>query len=494
MAGLPTLLRPLCHAPPDGVPLPYDAFSLQRHIPEGSRSGDTRREFARDRDRVLYSSAFRRLAGKTQVVASDEYGLYHTRLTHSLKVAQLGRRAAERLRHEYENARKTPRKDSEIAPPDPDLVEVACLSHDIGHPPFGHVGEETLCHTFDRLALAADAAAPPYDVPLDEVVSPATEQLAVARRGGFEGNAQTFRVLDYLATRLPGFHDTGLNMTNATLDAATKYPWLRVTGKTIRSKWGAIAYDAERLKEIRGAAGVRWKAPKSFEAQLMDWCDDVTYAVHDVVDFYRSGFIPLHRLFALAGGPRRRSLSEEGEVFLKEFLDANPGVGRTRARQAWIAIAELSDFNSAWQPTNKVKAATQAATSEMITYFLDGLSFEGEPCRHNGTLLKDKDNAKARQKELAVEILKYMLRFYVIEGPKLRTLQRGQALIVQTLLEIYADDPGMLPADRDEELDVHGDALRAATDFVASLTEPDAQALYRRLTGHRFGALTDAVV
>jgi dGTP triphosphohydrolase len=123
---------------------------------------------------------------------------------------------------------------------------------------------------------------------------------------------------------------------------------------------GRDRFDAERLKEIRGGAGIRWKAPKSFEAQLMDSCDDVTYAVHDVVDFYRSGFIPLHRLFALAGGPKRRSLSEEGEAFLKQFLDVNPGVGRTRARQAWIAIAELSDFNSAWEPTNKVKAATQA--------------------------------------------------------------------------------------------------------------------------------------
>lgn len=434
------------------------------------------------------------MAGKTQVVASDEYGLYHTRLTHSLKVAQLGRRAAERLRDEYENARATPRKEKEIAPPDPDLVEAACLSHDIGHPPFGHIGEEMLCHTFDRLALAADPAAPTYETPLDKIVSPTAEQLGAARRGGFEGNAQTFRVLDYLATRLPGFHDTGLNLTNATLDAATKYPWLRVTGKTIRGKWGAIAFDADRLKEIRGTAGVRWKAPKSFEAQLMDWCDDVTYAVHDVVDFYRSGFIPLHRLFALSGGPKRRSLSEEGEAFLRKFLEANPGIGRTRARQAWVAIAELSDFNSAWEPTNKIKAATQAATSEMITYFLDGLSFEDEPCRHNGTLLKDNDKAKARQKELAVDILKYMLRFYVIDGPKLRTLQHGQALIVQTLLEIYADDPEMLPADRAEEFGDHGDALRAATDFVASLTEPDAQALYRRLTGHRFGALTDAVV
>ena len=333
-----------------------------------------------------------------------------------------------------------------------------------------------------------------YTTPLDEVTTPSDDELAVARRGGFEGNAQTFRVLDYLATRLPGFHESGLNLTNATLDATTKYPWLRVTGKSVRDKWGAVDVDAPRLRDIRGSAGIRWKARKSFEAQIMDWCDDVTYAVHDVVDFYRSGFIPLHRLFALSGGPKRRSLSEEGDEFLTAFLNANPSVGRNRARAAWIAVAELSDFNSAWEPSAKIKAATQAATSQMITYFLDGLSFTDRPCRHNGTLLKDRDKTRARQKELAVDLLKFMLRFYVIDRPALRTVQHGQALIVKSLLEIYASDPNMLPVDREEERSGHGDLLRAATDHVASLTEADAQALYRRLTGHRLGALTDALV
>ncbi len=333
----------------------------------------------------------------------------------------------------------------------------------------------------------------PYDKPLNKT-SPSADQLRVARMGGFEGNAQTFRILDFLATRLPGYEGVGLNLTNATLDATTKYPWLRAGTKTVRDKWGAIDLDADRLKQIRGDAGVRATARKSFEAQLMDYCDDVTYAVHDVVDFYRSGFIPLHRLFALSGGPKRRSLSEEGEAFLKQFLTANPKAGRNRTRQAWIAIAQLSDFNSAWQPTSKIKAATQAATSEMITYFLDGLAFDGEPCRHNGKLLEDTDPAKAREKKLAVDILKYILRSHVIDSPKLRTLQHGQALIVETLLEMYVKKPDMLPVDRQDELTKHDDGLRAAADFVASLTEPDAHVLYRRLTGQQMGALTDAVV
>jgi len=427
-------------------------------------------------------------------VASDEYGLYHTRLTHSLKVAQLGRRSAERLRDEYRATRATPPTPGEIEPPDPDLVEAACLSHDIGHPPFGHIGEETLCRAFDRLACEGSAPPIPYGEPLEEIGSLSADELKIARRGGFEGNAQTFRVLDFLSARLPGYDYVGLNLTNATLDAATKYPWLRAGSKTTRKKWGAFDLDAQRLKDIRGEAGVKATARQSFEAQLMDYCDDVTYAVHDVVDFYRSGFVPLHRLFALSGGPKHRSLSEEGDAFLKRFLAANPKVGRNRARQAWIAIAQLSDFNTAWEPTSGIKAATQAATSEMITYFLDGVSFEGEPCRHNGKLLKDTDPGRAKQKETAINILKYILRSHVIESPQLRSLQHGQALIVETLLQTYARNPKMLPVDRQDERQRHGDTLRAAADFVASLTERDAQVLYRRLTGEKMGALTDAVV
>jgi dGTPase len=371
------------------------------------------------------------------------------------------------------------------------------LAHDIGHPPFGHIGERTLCDAFDRLACAADSNAPPFIEPLIKIEAPTAEQLAIPRRGGFEGNAQTFRVLDCLATRLPGYAEAGLNLTNATLDAATKYPWLRVTGKTMRPKWGAIDLDAGRLRQVRGTAPLRWKAPKAFEAQIMDWCDDVTYAVHDVVDFYRSGFIPLHRLFALAGGPTRRSLSGEADAFLATFLEANPSRGKTSARKALIALAELSDFGTAWEPSPKIKAATQAATSEMITYFLDGVSFTGEPCRHNGKLLKADDPKRARQKELAVDLLKFMLRHFVIDQPALRTVQHGQRCIIEGLLEIYAYDGDLLPLDRREEwngVKGHGDLLRAATDHVASLSELEAQALFRRLTGQRLGALTDAMV
>lgn len=134
--------------------MPYDDWCLERHLI--SSPEDFRSRFARDRDRILYSSVFRRLAGKTQVVAAGEVGPYHNRLTHSLKVAQIGRRLAERIRDEYvaslSKSGQITHAFDPLAPPSADLVEAACLTHDIGHPPFGHIGEQALSSVIDEIA------------------------------------------------------------------------------------------------------------------------------------------------------------------------------------------------------------------------------------------------------------------------------------------------------------------------------------------------------
>lgn len=200
----------------------YPTSSLERIADEDAvapkHPSDQRRAFQRDRDRIIYSTAFRRIAGKTQVVAVEEFGLYHTRLTHSLKVAQLGRRLAERLQDSFANTLNT---SPNLIPPNPDLVEAACLAHDLGHPPFGHIGERELRRAFDRIALDRSTAEADGN-PTPEMI----EDRALGR-GGFEGNAQTFRLLTYLSARVPLEPRCGLNLTRATLDACTKYPWLR---------------------------------------------------------------------------------------------------------------------------------------------------------------------------------------------------------------------------------------------------------------------------
>ena len=250
----------------------------QRYHPEEEKGGDHRRPAERDRDRILYTSAFRRLAQVTQVVAANNAHVFHNRLTHSLQVAQVGRRIAEWLSS----------RQSELAAEaeglDPNVVEAACLAHDLGHPPFGHIAEQELN------SLCQDI-------------------------GGFEGNAQSFRIVTKLAFRSPSY--AGINLTRATLCALLKYPWLRGQNPAKPKKWGA--YNTENddftfARELMSSTNLQ----RSVEAELMDWADDVTYCVHDLEDFYRAGRIPLHLL-------AWRKRDDERKIFFDDVFRRRAG-------------------------------------------------------------------------------------------------------------------------------------------------------------------------
>jgi dGTPase len=234
----------------------YDECATARWVAEPPKRAG-RSDFERDRARVLHSAALRRLAAKTQVVRAASADFPRTRLTHSLECAQIGRELGQEIGC------------------DPDLVDAACLAHDIGHSPFGHNGEAAL----NELAAGI---------------------------GGFEGNAQTLRLLTRLEPKVEG---AGLNLTRATLDATLKYPWFRAdpggrppgtprdwggaTPPDPPGKFGAYAEDAEVFGWIRQGAPDRRPC---LEAQVMDWADDVAYSVHDMEDGFHAGLITFKNL------------------------------------------------------------------------------------------------------------------------------------------------------------------------------------------------------
>ena len=240
----------------------YQDFDVERLSGAGMTEGDYRGPFQVDRDRVLHTPAFRRLQNKTQVFWSGEYDFYRTRLTHSLEVAQIGRSLCAWLLASTEGFGP----DYTI---DADLVEAICLSHDLGHPPFGHAGERSLNH---------------FMVPY----------------GGFEGNAQTLRLL---TERIFSQRRSGMDPSRAFLDGVLKYKsgWSALKLASGKAPGNHFVYD-EQSRYVDWVLGERSFPEelvpgkvrdgfKSVECQVMDWADDTAYCLNDLADSVRAGFL-----------------------------------------------------------------------------------------------------------------------------------------------------------------------------------------------------------
>jgi dGTPase len=425
------LSRPANEPVPDAG---YSAHDRARaHAEPAKDAGPERRSpFARDRARVLHSAALRRLAGKTQVMGPGEgaevSGIPRTRLTHSLEVAQIGRGMAEDLGC------------------DPDVVDTAGLAHDIGHPPFGHNGERAL----DAFGAGC---------------------------GGFEGNAQTLRILTRLEPKVGGVAGVGgLNLTRASLDAACKYPWERRPGNR---KYGVYAEDREILAWIRdGAPPDRC----SLESQVMDWADDVAYSVHDVEHGILSGRIDLA---ALASSVERDALVELAAVhFGGQPTRLAEAAHRLLALPAVAAVRGF-DATSATLPAH---VALKRLTSELVGRFVLAATDATRAAHGPGPLRRHTADLVVPAAAAAeVALLKAVAVRYVMSDPRRLAMQARQRALLTELAEALRDgapdtlDPVLAPS-WSAAPDV-ASRLRVVVDQVALLTDQQAVAWHARLTG-----------
>lgn len=406
----------------------------------GPRDGDDsgRSESRRDYDRILHSGAFRRLQGKTQVVAPYEADFFRTRMTHTLECAQIGGAIARRLGL------------------DVDLVQAACLAHDLGHPPFGHTGEEAL-------------------------------QECMKKSGGFEGNAQSFRIVTRLETKFPPADGTryGLNLCRATLASMVKYPW-GFDPDEPKKKFGYYADDAQAFEFAWSDADSR-----RIESGVMEWADDTAYAVHDLGDGIRAGFVDLATL--------RGSREEQRHVV--ETARAN-GLLK-RGRLAGLTDDEAADIfaeflsqdyfswcTSAFRGTEDQRTCDKAMTSGLIEYFMGAVSKRDVPGKKPTLVIRTHKYAENR-------LLAAVTFHYIIRRSRLRGLQLGQKRVAKALFAFYLKDGHeLLPRplrDRHELARKDGDKAgmaRVVCDHVAGMTDRYAVRMYERLrTGH--GSLSD---
>lgn len=431
---------------------------------------DQRSRFERDRDRILYSSAFRRLGGVTQIVRVGEEDVFHNRLTHTLKVCQLGLRITQNLVHKQPAEAEYHRLSS-------DVVEAACLAHDLGHPPFGHLGESTLNDLV--LGQAVDGRKPEWTADVD----------------GFEGNAQSFRVVTKLAVRFS--EHPGLDLTRATLAAIIKYPWERDPANDAqRAKWGYYLTEKDEFAFAR--KGLLHKQ-KTAEAEIMDWADDIAYSVHDLEDFHRCGAIPWARIFPL----ENRDPIDLPRIIknAKSKWFGHPDDADARLQDAHGRLAKLittvgsSLILEPYEGTADQRHRIRSLTSVLIGRYLPAIHLSSLEAFEQSRRAVVIDSKKADE----VRLLKQIARDYIISSTALAGQQRGQKRILQDLFfDIYEDiasgSPSYLPKRFHDFCRGDVSAVRATADCIASLTENEAYALHARFNGYSAGSVLDPIV
>jgi dGTPase len=404
----------------------YAAADRERWVREDpAHKRADRDDFARDRARVLHSASLRRLSAKTQVVQPDSDDFVRNRLTHSLEVAQIGREFGAALGC------------------DADVVDTACLAHDLGHPPFGHNGETAL-----------------NDIAVDI--------------GGFEGNAQTLRLLTRLEAKRvhADGRPAGLNLTRASLDAVTKYPWARDEIHWGTAKFGVYEDDLDVFRWYRGSEP---DGRRCLEAQTMDWSDDVAYSVHDVEDAVASGRVDLRAL---------RSASEMASVIAVAREHYAHDLDETELAEALARLLATGWIPQSHNGSRTDLAALKDMTSLLIGRFVQAVEVATRTKYGDGPLTRySADLVILDDTRAECAVLKATAAHFVMFIDERKPVLVGQRTQIHELVGAYRDQPEtrLDPLYRVDFLGAadDGEALRSIIDQVASLSDPRAMALHQ---------------
>jgi len=396
----------------------------------------------------------------------------HNRMIHSLKVGQLARCLAEYLNKQY--FEDVFHAEEHI---DVNIVEAACLAHDLGHPPFGHTGEKALRECYEE---------------------------AVKDVEPFEGNAQTFRILTCLAVRSDMFN--GLDLTRGTLNAILKYPWSWEQRQS--NKWGYYEEDAEEFEWARAPLSEEEKGAKTVEAEVMDLADEISYAIHDVEDFFRAGFIPLERMVMLPDASDPTStLTDEGESFISDFFERKDDLVAEKQghlREVFRRMMENVPVSSPYHELDDDRASLRSWESHLIGKYIQKTKFCFDKPPGKRVVLSEEMHDE-------LMLMKRLTSHYVIHKPSLRTQQKGQKRLIRKLFTFFYEeldkknkrDTSLPPRCREvwrkfykykgwDDLE-DKDRARLAADAVAGMTEPEALDVAHKLMGISPGSAFDPV-
>ena len=410
----------------------YSDFDRERFVKERPKSPN-RTDFERDRARILHSAAFRRLGEKTQVLGPASDDSVRTRLTHSMEVAQVGREIGKELGA------------------DPDIVDAACLAHDLGHPPFGHNGESALD------SVAGDV-------------------------GGFEGNAQTFRLVVRLEPKVVGTagEPRGVNLTRASLDAICKYPWARSEGpdpKYSTRKYSVYEDDRESFDWMRSGAKGR-----CLEAQIMDLSDDIAYSVHDIEDAVMTGKLPLEELrddAAFANVVERTR-----EWYDKDLQETHLQAARERllAMPYW-----LTSFDGTYADSARLKDMTSQLIGKFCSEAVEATRGAAGRQRGEGLGRYDADLVVPNETATEIMLLKGIAAHYVMARREMEGSYHHQGGVLVDLVHVLYETSGRHLQEPFASLwrqtPDDNARLRIVIDQVASLTDLSAARMHASLCG-----------